>query len=553
MNPYYRFIEGEGGEYLVAGPPGSGKTYWVVKQLERAFSEVLFDPTDITLASFTRTAAFELRKRIQAKGFEVPEENVGTLHSLAYRQLDKPLFACSKEHLQEWNRRHPQFALSPVIRMEELDGGEESEDQTPFRGDPFMRRYSHLMNAMQPIPEKDIHLTEFVRLWTEYKLEFGLVDFIDIIKDAAERTLPPSFGVLILDECQDFSPLELHLARQWAQHVNRTAYIGDDDQSIYSGLKGGRPDHWLIEVPEEQKLVLKESYRLPRAVHGYCMQLTRRITDGRWAKEFHPKVNEGKVTTTPASFQDPLPLLEVLHCNEQQGRSTMVLAYANHMLGPIIKALRSAGLMYHNPYRPTNGAWNPLGVKRKGTITSLERVCAFLRPEKTGVDILKFGPLLKAKGVFKHGMKARLEDELEAYKVATEDAPYDQDRVQFQDYFTPEATEAIERLDLDWFKANIKTTPALEYALELAARKGPEVEHQKPCIVIGTIHSVKGGEAEHVIVMPDVGRESLSQMNELHRVFYVACSRASDELTLGEAATPETYLWPRTSAYQQAS
>ena len=71
-------------EYHLHGPPGCGKTYtlantWVPRAIDR------FGVEAVLVASLTRTAAKEIASRLP-----IPREQVGTLHSHAYRSLGRP-------------------------------------------------------------------------------------------------------------------------------------------------------------------------------------------------------------------------------------------------------------------------------------------------------------------------------------------------------------------------------------------------------------------------------------------------------------------------------
>ena len=58
----------------------------------------------------------------------------------------------------------------------------------------------------------------------------------------------------------------------------------------------------------------------------------------------------------------------------------------------------------------------------------------------------------------------------------------------------------------------------------------------KPRIRLATIHGSKGGEADHVVLLPDMARrtheEMLVQPEDEARVWYVAATRARRQLTL---------------------
>lgn len=64
---------------------------------------------------------------------------------------------------------------------------------------------------------------------------------------------------------------------------------------------------------------------------------------------------------------------------------------------------------------------------------------------------------------------------------------------------------------------------------------------ERPKVVVGTIHSVKGGEADTVIVFPDLAwveqrtiEESRSEEEKMIRKFYVAITRTKDKLFICE-------------------
>ena len=63
-----------------------------------------------------------------------------------------------------------------------------------------------------------------------------------------------------------------------------------------------------------------------------------------------------------------------------------------------------------------------------------------------------------------------------------------------------------------------------------------------PRILLSTIHGAKGGEADKVLVLPDLTKAALDQSDkspdELHRLFYVATKRAKKELHI---VSPKNY------------
>lgn len=103
--------------------------------------------------------------------------------------------------------------------------------------------------------EKFIRITfeaarDCVKAYTEAKREAGLIDFTDqearalkLLKDPegeASQWVRESFDVLVVDEFQDTSPLQLAIFLRIGELVSEVRWVGDPKQSIY-GFRGADP------------------------------------------------------------------------------------------------------------------------------------------------------------------------------------------------------------------------------------------------------------------------------------------------------------------------
>ncbi len=79
----------------------------------------------------------------------------------------------------------------------------------------------------------------------------------------------------------------------------------------------------------------------------------------------------------------------------------------------------------------------------------------------------------------------------------------------------------------------------------IAALRRGEKLLREPRIKINTIHSVKGGEADHVVIFTDMAQRTWQefQINEddEHRVWYVAVTRARKSLHIISPSTDRFY------------
>ena len=71
--------------------------------------------------------------------------------------------------------------------------------------------------------------------------------------------------------------------------------------------------------------------------------------------------------------------------------------------------------------------------------------------------------------------------------------------------------------DIDWLKEGLlsryKDSLAFQYAETIAERRGAEALTETPHLTVGTIHSVKGAEADHVILFPDLSGAAWKEMD----------------------------------------
>ena len=88
----------------------------------------------------------------------------------------------------------------------------------------------------------------------------------------------------------------------------------------------------------------------------------------------------------------------------------------------------------------------------------------------------------------------------------------------------------------------------LSYVVRVFKRFGIRGLIEKPKIVVGTIHSVKGGEADVVYLAPDLSYQGFQQLegrgrDQVFRQFYVGMTRAKETLVLCSAKNGMSVEW----------
>lgn len=526
-------------EYRTWGPPGCGKTHEVQRLAEDIYHKYGADAA--LIVSFTKTAAQEIIKRIP----DTNREMVGTLHAICYRALNRPTIAETK--IAEFAAAHPQYATSGAMTVD-VDDPYAGEDATAEIGDKALETINVLRARMVPEEAWPGSARAFWKAWSIWKESCGYLDFTDLIdicrRDVEKAPGDPQVG--IVDECQDSPKLQLALLRTWASHMYYLMVVGDSDQCLFRWSGANPADFVEHPVPAERRKVLSQSYRVPRAVHTVAMALRGQMSqheDG----EYFPRDADGEVRRLSANYKQPEMLLEAVQPYLDNEKSVMVLASCSYMLDPFKALLKREGIPFCNEFRPRRGDWNPLSAGNG--LSAAERLALFLRTRSdvwgdeartwTRAEVYQWSRILRADGVF----LPRKRLGIEAWKMDHAPASLDD----LCEYFTPESVDSL-LFDADesWYAERLLTSKedAMRYPLAVAQRYGAATLRAKPRLTIGTVHSVKGGQADCVLVIPDLSRAGMCEWvtagedrDNVLRVFYVAVTRARETLLLCERAS----------------
>ena len=511
-----------GVEHRVYGGPGCGKTTYLAEQIARAVRK--YGPAGVLVCSFSRAAASELVGR----GLPVPRERVGTLHSLCRRALggDREIAEAS-EKLAEWNDAAADggWYVKPSTYVKR------SDDASPD-GDLFTA-YGILRNQMVLRDHWPADVLAFATAWEAWKSAQELIDFCDLIEFVWLDRIPCPYRteVLFADEAQDYSALEMAVVRQWGREARFFVIAGDDQQAIY-GFRGASSDAMMTpELEPSQVTILKQSYRLPSEILAYASEYGR--TMSRFVpKDIQPVKQGGDVMALDVRLRDS-QFVDHVQAEAGAGRSVMILASCDYMLTPIVRSLKEEAVLFHNPYRPTYSAWNPC---RGG----VERVRQFLQVGNS--------PKWRTVWPWFEHLDARATGMQSGAKKLVRDASSEDGN----ETVTPEDFRALTGFDLpdpdpEWFFDRLLQTKLsmFGYAKTVIDSKGWDYLSEKPKVIVGTYHSVKGGEADVVFMFPDLSRNGADEYarnpDSTTRMFYVGMTRARERLVV---CSPSSALHP---------
>lgn len=484
---------------IILGGPGTGKTTRLMEVLDTEMSNGV-PPSRIAFVSFTQKAATEALERACAK-FDFNKRqfpHFRTIHSTAYREV-----GISQNNVMKL-ADHRQIAgllgLQYAGRNEAMDGvfmGEETADmflsvvEYAKATDTTLREAWHNVGA-----ELDwFKLRQYAKTLQEYKSDLAKVDFSDMLDLYVERGLPLDIDVAIIDEAQDLSTAQWRAVNYMTQRAQRTYIAGDDDQAIYR-WSGADVDYFVGLTGDVE--ILPVSHRLPQQVHKEVVQLTGRIKNRR-DKQYQPTDKHGSVDWINDLERDELTNRETWY----------LLARNGYTLRRYTSFLRDNGLPYlYNGY-------SSLKQKHVRAIVYWER----LRSGKTisGED---------ANAALAYMGRNSIQQ-------LPDDGGFDMAALK----------ERGLRTEARWFEAfKGMEQEDINYYLDVL-RNGYKLNHE-PEITVSTIHGVKGGEADNVVLSLDMTYRSHQSMlhspDDEHRVFFVGASRAKKNLH---------YLTPQTGMY----
>jgi hypothetical protein len=464
-------------EIRVFGPPGCGKTTTLTKYVKQGAEK--YGADKLMVASFTRTAAQE----IAGRDLGIPESKVATLHAHCFRAIGTPKIAEDSKNLKLWNEKHPGKRITGGgVNLDDPDMPSLDED-----GDRLLCIANTLRARRVPTSQWPAPVAAFMAQWCEFKSENHFMDFTDLIEYALDNIefAPDMPTVGIFDEYQDFTPLEIALVRKWSEHMEYAVVAGDEDQLLY-GFKGCDPRAFLEpDVPAEQKQILRQSYRVPRAVHSYASKITGRISY-REPKEYRPRDEEGEVKCLSTSYTNPDMAVQLAQKLTADGETCMFLASCGYMLHSVMKTLKESGVPSGNRYRQNKKQWNPLDAKARDIILSFARKDR-LWTWKELTDIL---PIISADYLVQ-GAKTRIdmetvENENEELKVS-----------ELLEYFLPQTLdEILGEATAKWLldHAIASRRESLRYAVEAFTNGGSDALLKAPRCTVGTIHCSPGDE-----------------------------------------------------------
>jgi DNA helicase-2/ATP-dependent DNA helicase PcrA len=466
----------------IFGPPGTGKTTYLLDVVEDAINAGVA-PERIAYVAFTKKAAEEAAARAMQR-FNLSREQLPyfrTLHSIAFRSIGARRDDIMHESQYKELGYELGFKFTSVDDTSFVASGTSLGDKVARIESLSRLRSVSLDQQWIDCNYQDVDLSA-ARQWLAGLLRFkaskGLLDYTDLLEQFKSSL---DVDLFILDEAQDLSPLQWSVVHCAAQSAKHTYMAGDDDQCIYDWA--GADPEIFIKHPGDAK-ILPRSFRIPESIQALAEICVLEIRK-RQPKIWRPKEAPGRVEYL--RYEEGLDL----------ARGTWLLLSRNH----------------HSLLRFEQVA------QRQGY--------AYIKDGRTSIDPATAKAILS----WEHWRKGRPIKASEVKNLSKFIAAL-YGWVPKTDTTIDNAPLPLELRERDWMSV-IDIPPRRREYFRSCLANGESL-FSTPRITISTIHRAKGGEAENVVLIPDVTQNPWAQMDtdSEKRVLYVALTRAKESLTI---------------------
>lgn len=517
------------GDFVMIAGPGSGKTRVLVERYLKMVMERGISQRDILNLTFTNAAATEMVERV---GLMDADKVFRTFHSFCLDLLKKERSLLPFQTIQTIIPvRGEQFML-----MKDLLKVYRSITSYHSLSGRIAQWKAENVSVQQALDDSydartmDYFYALAYRDYEERSRKEGWLDFDSLVKETV-ALLESNDDVrtrwkkkyIAVDECQDTDTTQFHLLQ--LLYGGNIFVVGDENQLIYEwrSAQAGNLTNFAKAFPGARTLYLGTNYRSTGKLVDYLKSilpvdngLASHMTSARWDGHrprfirYAHEDEEANETLTEIVDRDLID-------------SSAIIARTNRQLQLIQRRAMSRNIRAEIIGK--KNVWQENEVKHLIDLTK-EKVMD-LRPAATVMQELI------------HGHKL-----VERYAGTNTNA---------MDKSPVENMNDIVRMAGRKSKATQQPLSVIEFLEWL--RKITHMRRSKttPILTLSTVHQAKGREWKQVFLVGcDQGTmpHKEGELKEESRIFFVACSRAADELTVSFSKHPSMFLLPVLDEYE---
>lgn len=530
------------------GGAGTGKTTELLSIMSKVI-ETGISAEEIGFVSFTRAARSEAATRAAAQFGSSESEllNNGwfrTLHSVCFRCL-----GASRGEMLAGNRADKEWLAEALQEEVGTLAQDDGLAEVCFEGSTdagvALNLWGAARNRLEPLeavwrlasdcddrtPDLEFCRETAARYEQAKRLD-GRFDFVDLLARFAgisfttdgpttcqPRGFVPDVPVWFFDEQQDTSALLDAVCKRLIEPSGWVYVVGDPFQAIY-GWAGADPKHFLSwPVAEGKKRIMPISYRCPAEILALGESILSECSD-YWQRGI-----KAAASCQSAQIEEAAADASLVHDVDPR-QSWLLIARTNREAARMGSWLTEGGV----PWHPTKGnnCWTaPVKHSAFRLLAALQQGHPITRPEWK--QVLKYLPSkMDGADLLVRGTKTKFESEADPKTPSWE-------LYSAESLADLGATEqGKEFIRSGRWRSTVEDADRYCEAVE---RWGVDAV-DRPKVRVGTIHSVKGSEAENVVLLTTStkqiarGSESQAGADEEARVAYVAVTRTKRRLIL---------------------
>lgn len=275
------------GPCLILAGPGTGKTTIIVKRILNLIRNYNVEPHNILVITFTRAAAKEMESRFcSLKGYSnrCNQVSFGTFHSAFFKILQHYKNYRIEDLISEKDR----YDFIKTIATNGRIGFFKDEDTLEDLINEFSY-VKYMLLTKRNFKSKSCNSELFWNLYDKYenyKIEQNKFDFEDMINHCHDllksnnkilSELRIKYKYILIDEFQDINKSQFETISLIAKPLNNIFVVGDDDQSIYK-FRGSDPNimkRFTSTFRDTKIITLKDNYRNNKTILHFATNVIK--------------------------------------------------------------------------------------------------------------------------------------------------------------------------------------------------------------------------------------------------------------------------------------
>ncbi len=280
---------------LIIAGPGTGKTFTLTSRIAYLIENLKVSPEHILALTFTRRAAKEMKDRLlEMLGKNISDKDIfiGTLHAFGYKLLLGESF--SGGNFSIYSPDDSVLLLREIIKEKKI--------KNPDAGN-LLNKISIYKNFEA---NDNIQSQEFIKIFEAYQnrlREYNALDFDDLLLESyrllnenkeIKLKYQKKFTHIFIDEYQDINNIQYKLIKLLALAAQNLTVIGDPDQAIYA-FRGANIENFTQfkkDFPLYKEISLENNYRSSGIILDASQQVIVK-NKNRLKKFLHTELDKG--------------------------------------------------------------------------------------------------------------------------------------------------------------------------------------------------------------------------------------------------------------------